>query len=534
MNLFALSLIELEDLQVSLVAKSNFRYFKSIVEAKLSRKKPGHDHFIELGFVLVTIEHRKATKELGLLMFNGHFNEHIFLAFLPDNTYKRRSGITIEWWQSTCRADCLLIFKDEISCSYIWCIIGRMQRDWHVNNHKGSLNSGSSNLRKLPPVDLSNLPLILKTILECNFSDQIRIADLIAQNNEFFPELLGLFRICEDSKNIGGLHMIYGLVRGIILLSNRLVFDQMFSDRFLMDVVGALEYDPEEPEAQNHRTLLKNAIKEHVIFKEALPVKDNSVFTKLFQSFGAGYIKDVILPRTLDEVTIASLNLYIHANDAVVLSLLKADSCFIQKLLAKLKSDGTSPDSKKDLVLFFCELWSVNQSAESIKLSEFWWDLVDGETYNITVTVMRAIISQNDEHCLRAVAKKNLLGLIIEIFCEIGNMFNVFHGGVLEILEYIAEDNVRVLVIYLWETFSEKLEKFEDFKCIQSLKIKYKQCLEDSEHKTENNAKGAASNIEEDEGPNKVPTDCSFNEDSWTSLFHSFFRKFICEKEKVD
>ncbi|KAJ1694936.1 hypothetical protein LUZ63_011634 [Rhynchospora breviuscula] len=506
----------------------------SMLEAKLSWKKPGHDHFIEFGFLLVTIEHRKVTKELGLLMFNEHFNEHIFFAFLPDNTYKRRSGIIIEWWQSTCRADCLLIFRDEISCSYIWGIIGRMRRDWHFNNHGGSLNSGSSHLRELPPVDLASLPLILKTTLECNFSAQMHIADLITQNNEFFPELLGLFRICEDSKNIGGLRMIYGLVRSIILLSNLSVFDRMFSDRFLMDVIGALEYDPEEPEAQNHRTLLKSAIKEHVIFKEVLPVKDNSVSTKLYQSYGAGYIKDVILPRTLDEVTVASLNLYIHANDAAVLSLLKADSCFIQKLLAKLKSDGTHPDSKRDLVLFFCELWSFNQSAESIKLSEFWWDLVDGETYNITVTVMQAIISQNDEHCFRVIAKNNLLGLIMEIFCEIGNRFNIFHGGVLELLEYIAEENVRVLVIYLWETFSEKLEKFEDFKCIQSLKIKYKQCLEDSEQKTENNAKETASNREEDKGPNKIPTECSYNDDSWSSLFHSFFRKFICEKEKVD
>ncbi|KAJ4784194.1 Serine/threonine-protein phosphatase 4 regulatory subunit 3 [Rhynchospora pubera] len=300
-------------------------------------KSINEEAFVEFGFVLVTIDHQEVTKELGLLIFpQEDKSTPIFFACLPNNTYKRRNGTTIKWWQSNVPGDCLLIFKDEICCSYIWGIIVRMQRDWHFTNQGGSLNSGIGALSKLGPV---------------NLSDQMHIAELIARDNIFFRKLVRKFKIYEDSKNIDGLHVIYQSVRGIILLSNLSVFDRIFSREYLMDVVGALEYDPEKPMTVkgHHHSLLETAIKEHVIFKEDL-VKNKSVLTKLYQSFVAGYIKDVIPPRTLDEVTIASLTLYVHAKDAVIFSKLLADSRFIQELLAKLKSDGIPLDSKRDLV----------------------------------------------------------------------------------------------------------------------------------------------------------------------------------------
>ncbi|KAJ1685807.1 hypothetical protein LUZ63_017197 [Rhynchospora breviuscula] len=387
---------------------------------------------------------------------------------------------------------------------------------------------------ELKPVDLSSLPLLLKIILECKFSDQMRIAELITRDNDFFPKLVGLFKTCEDSENIDGLHMIYRLVRGIILISNLSVYDRMFCDEFFMGVVGALGYDPEEPKAQKYHSLLENVVMEHVIFKETLPVSDRSVYMKLYQSIGAEYIKDVILRKTLDEVTIASLTLLAHAKYAVACSLLLADTYFIQELLAKLKSDGTSPDSKRDLVLLLCELWSFCENVDNVHISDFWCDIVDGKTYNITVDVMQAVIVQKDERCLHRIVERNLFRLIIEIFYVCGYDNGIVHGGVLELLEYITEENMEVLVIYLWETFSVELEKYESFKSIQALKIKYKQCIEERKQETENKAKGAASNRGEDGGLNKLEAKDEFKMDSWTSHFHSFYRRFICRKKKVD
>ncbi|KAI9086093.1 hypothetical protein K1719_031926 [Acacia pycnantha] len=73
------------------------------------------------------------------------------------------------------------------------------------------------------------------------------------------------------------------------------IFERIFWDEYIMDIIGALEFDPEVPHVQNHRTFLK----EHVVLKE-------------------------------------------------VVSLLKDDNTFVQELFSRLNSSTTSPKSKKN------------------------------------------------------------------------------------------------------------------------------------------------------------------------------------------
>ncbi|KAG2588269.1 hypothetical protein PVAP13_5NG212981 [Panicum virgatum] len=61
-----------------------------------------------------------------------------------------------------------------------------------------------------------------------------------------------MFRMCEDLENLYDLHMIFKLVEGIILLNSPSIFDKIFSDEFILDIIGALEYDPEVPRVQRH------------------------------------------------------------------------------------------------------------------------------------------------------------------------------------------------------------------------------------------------------------------------------------------
>uniref|UniRef100_A0A0E0H9V4 Serine/threonine-protein phosphatase 4 regulatory subunit 3-like central domain-containing protein n=1 Tax=Oryza nivara TaxID=4536 RepID=A0A0E0H9V4_ORYNI len=190
--------------------------------------------------------------------------------------------------------------------------------------HDESLSSTSRELKKLPPLDLSSLSSILKTILECSMTERMRVsvAELILQYHDFFPQLVNLFRTCESSGNMDALHMIFRLVKGIILLNSSAIYDKIFSDDFILEIIGALEYDPEAHTVQNHRTFLK----EHVVFKE-----------------------DVILPRVLDDSTMASIAAIIHANNAAVVCLLKDDASFVKELFAKMRSSNISAESKREL-----------------------------------------------------------------------------------------------------------------------------------------------------------------------------------------
>lgn len=49
-----------------------------------------------------------------------------------------------------------------------------------------------------------------------------------------------------------------------VLLNDTNLFELLLSEEMMMDVVGALEYDPELLTKQNHRSFLK----ESVVFKE--------------------------------------------------------------------------------------------------------------------------------------------------------------------------------------------------------------------------------------------------------------------------
>lgn len=94
---------------------------------------------------------------------------------------------------------------------------------------------------------------------------------------------MDLFRIFEDLDNIDGLHMMYKIVRGIILLNSPQIFEKIFGDELIMDIIGSLEYEPGVPRV-HHRSFLK----EHVVFKEAIPIKDPLVLSKIHQTYRVG------------------------------------------------------------------------------------------------------------------------------------------------------------------------------------------------------------------------------------------------------
>ncbi|KAE8685769.1 putative protein translocase [Hibiscus syriacus] len=183
--------------------------------------------------------------------------------------------------------------------------------------HFSSLNgetfhSMNSELRELPAVELSTLPIILKTVTESGIADQMRLTELILNDQDFFQKLMELFRICKDLENMDDLHMIFKIVKGIILLNSSQIFEKMFGDELLMDIIGSLEYDPDVPRV-HHR----NFLTDHVIFKEAVSIKNSMVRSKIHQTYRVGYLKDVVLARVLDEATVASLNSIIHSNNAI-------------------------------------------------------------------------------------------------------------------------------------------------------------------------------------------------------------------------
>ncbi|XP_045792271.1 serine/threonine-protein phosphatase 4 regulatory subunit 3B-like isoform X1 [Trifolium pratense] len=621
----------------------------------------------------VTVDYLERSEELGVFVYDEDDNETILLhRIISDDIYRKQEDTIISWRDPEYATELALSFQEPGGCSYIWDNICNVQRNMHFNTlNNEAFHSVNSELRELPAVELLTLPLILKTVVESGITDQLRLTELILTDQDFFRKLVELFRVCEDLENTDGLHMIFKIMKGIILLNSTQIFERMFIDEFIMDIIGALEYDPEVPHVQHHREFLK----EHVVFKEAIPIKNSIVLSKIHQTYRIGFLKDVVLARILDEATAANLNSMIHANNATVVSLLKDDSTFIRELFARLKSPTTSLESKKNMIHFlheFCGLskslpmvqqlrlfrqslvlhlkdmvnegifdtvTDVLQSQEKklvltgtdililflnqdpnllrsyvvrqegvtllgllvkgmitdfgddmhcqfldilrilldsctlsgaqrdtiidifyekhlgqlikvitascspenvanannksidpdqgdqnhsgtkpeillnicellcfcvlhhpyrIKCSFLLNNVIDkillltrrGEKYLVVgaIRFVRTILSRHDEHLINHFVRNNLLKPIVDIFVANGSRYNLLNSAVLELFEFICKEHMKILIIYIVDSFRDLLVKFEDLATIHLLKVKYEQYLDND------GAKGTVTN----------------------------------------
>ncbi|XP_059646798.1 uncharacterized protein LOC132293356 isoform X2 [Cornus florida] len=335
----------------------------------------------------VTVDYLERSDELDLYVIDEEDSETLLLHRISsDDIYRKQEDTIISWRDPEYSTELALSFQEPTGCSYIWDHICNVQRNLHFNTlNNESYHSVNSELRDLPSVELSTLPLILKTVMDSGITDQMRLTELILHDQNFLQRLMDLFRICEDLENIDGLHMIFKIVKGIVLLNSHQIFEKIFGDELIMDIIGSLEYDPEVPVVQHHRSFLKD----HVVFKEAIPIKNPIVLSKIHQTYRVSYLKDVILPRLSDEATIASLNSIIHSNNAVVVSLLKDDSTFIQELCARLKSSMTSAESKKNLVFFLQEFISLSKSLQMVQQLRLFRDLVNEGIIDVITDILQ-------------------------------------------------------------------------------------------------------------------------------------------------
>jgi len=358
----------------------------------------------------VSIDYIEGSKELGLTVLDEDDNETLLMHNITsDDIYRKQEETIISWRDREAATDLALSFQEAAGCSYIWEHICEIQRNLQFSNlgapevgrrqssesleasrimhsNDDSFRSANGEFRELPPVELSNLPFILKTVLEGGITDQIHMAELITQDRDFFPKLVDIFRMCEDLENIDDLHMIFKLVKGIILLNSPSIFDKIFSDEFILDIIGALEYDPEVPRVQKHRAFLKD----HVVFKEAIHIENVSVISKIHQTYRIGYLKDVILPRILDDATLASFNTMIHSNNASVISMLKDDTPFIRQLFARMRSSDISMESKRELVLFLHEFCTLSKSLPVVQQLRLFRDLSGEGVFEIISDVLQS------------------------------------------------------------------------------------------------------------------------------------------------
>jgi hypothetical protein len=469
-----------------------------------------------------------------------------------DDIYQRQGGDTIiTWTDPDINTDIALSFQEAVGCNYIWEQIKSVQQSYakaDSNNMdiKGDLpgrirrgavdeyefgsapgdgfyqDSGRAGPSELPPAELGSLPELVKVVADCSPFAREKIASLVLKKG-YLRQLLDLFNTCEDLDDRDGLHMMYRLVRGLVLLNDASLFDELLQDANVMDVVGALEYDPDlagpagggggeeageageeggatpggGPEAAagataaggdagedggegpgaggddggaggssgaagdgacaggaggggadggedeavregefaptvQHRAFLRDS----VVFKQVVPIQDAAIRAKIHQTYRIGYLKDVILPRVLDDATFGTLTSIMLFNNVEVVLALQNDPTFLKELFARLRSTPRTEPDWDDLVGFLQELCSLAKHLQVQQRGHLFASLVQHGLFHVLTDVLQTdseasqlkgadvLMStlHNDPSALRAFLvkqeQKALFSRIVHLFVE--------------------------------------------------------------------------------------------------------------------
>lgn len=183
----------------------------------------------------------------------------------------------------------------------------------------------TSHMVELPACELAHLEEIAD-LVNSVLSSPIRREKLALAlvSDSYMQRLLQLFRTCEELGEREGLRQLYEIVRGALFLNKAALFEVMFSDECIMDVVGCLEYDPSLVQPRRHRDFLTNTAR----FKEVIPITDSELRQKIHQTYRVQYIQDIILPTpsVFEENFLSTLTSFIFFNKVEIVSMLQVNS----------------------------------------------------------------------------------------------------------------------------------------------------------------------------------------------------------------
>ncbi|XP_018915811.1 serine/threonine-protein phosphatase 4 regulatory subunit 3 isoform X2 [Bemisia tabaci] len=292
---------------------------------------------------------------------------------LPDTLYQKQQDTLIVWAEGD-NFDLALSFQEKAGCDEIWEKICQVQgKDPSVDITQEVVEESEDERYdempdsgppiELPPVELGRLEEI-KRLISSNISSSTRkekLAEAI-ENECYISKLMDVFHMCEDLSNMDGLHHLYDIMKTIFLLNKNALFEVMFADDLIFDIVGCLEYDPSTTAPRKHRQYLRTMSK----FKEVIPISNPELLAKIHQTYRVQYIQDVVLPTptVFEDNMLSALSSFIFFNKVEIVTLIQEDEKFLPDLLGLLTDENTPDAKRRDLVLFLKEYCNFAHSLQ--------------------------------------------------------------------------------------------------------------------------------------------------------------------------
>lgn len=291
----------------------------------------------------------------------------------PDTAYQKQQETLIVWSEAD-NYDLALSFQEKAGCDEIWEKICNVQgKDPSVEITQDIIEESEderfddmpevAHPIELPPCELSKLEEISElfcSVLTIPIRRE-KLAVAIEQEG-YIKKLIDLFHMCEDLENMEGLHHLYEIFKSIFLLNKNSLFEILFQEDTIFDVVGVLEYDPAMPKPAKHREYLQATAK----FKEVIPFTNQELVNKIHQTYRVQYIQDVILPTpsVFEENMLSTLTSFIFFNKVEIVGMVQDDEQFLQQLFSQIQDEKVDDSRRRDLVFFLKEFCTFSQTLQ--------------------------------------------------------------------------------------------------------------------------------------------------------------------------
>lgn len=298
----------------------------------------------------------------------------------PDVPYVKQRGLLIVWSESEDHGMALR-FQFTEGCQDIWEDICEVQGvdpslnttqevldiaeddDDQEEEEGGGEIQQSGYLLDLPNCELNNLEEIANSVSWALISPVHK--EWLAmglENDDYIKKLLQLVHTCENIGDIEGLHLLHDITKGIIFLDKTCLFEIMFSDECIMNVLGCLEYDPGLVQPKRHREFLIQNAK----FKEVVPITHPEIRRKIHQTYKVQYIHNILspVPSVFEDHHLSCLKTFIFFNKVEIVRMLQKDNNFLPQVLTQLKDENTGDDKRRELILFFKEFCEFSQTLQ--------------------------------------------------------------------------------------------------------------------------------------------------------------------------
>lgn len=300
----------------------------------------------------------------------------------PDTAYQKQQETLIVWSEEE-NIDLALSFQEKAGCDEIWEKICAVQgKDPSVDFTQDLVEESEDDTRfddisdsqppiELPAGELGRLEEISELVQSC-LSIPLRREKLAVaiENENYIKKLLKIFHMCEDLENLEGLHHLYEIFRNIFHLNKNALFEMMFAEDTIFDVVGCLEFEPGAQHPKKHREYLNKMAK----FHQVIPITNTELLSKIHQTYRVQYIQDVVLPTpsVFEENMLSTLSSFVFFNKVEIVSLILEDERFLVDLFTELRETKTVEDRRKELVLFLKEFCQFSQTLQPQSRESFY------------------------------------------------------------------------------------------------------------------------------------------------------------------